>query len=84
MDWGFHDRMIDALGNDLLSKVYRVNSIKIRLIRQERTRILPEVVTSVMDEHLSVLHALIARDEAAAAATLESHIDTARCRALDA
>ena len=82
MDWAFHDRMIDALGNDLLSKVYRVNSIKIRLIRQERTRMLPELATSVMDEHLRVLDALRARDEAAAAAALEAHIDIARRRAL--
>ncbi|MCB8839969.1 GntR family transcriptional regulator [Aurantimonas sp. VKM B-3413] len=80
--WAFHDRMIDTLGNDLLSKVYRVNSIRIGLIRQERTRMLTELAPSVMDEHLRVLDALCARGEAAAAAALESHIDIARRRAL--
>ena len=39
VDWGFHDRIIDSLGNPILSNAYRVNSIKIRLIRRDRTRL---------------------------------------------
>lgn len=38
MDWDMHDRMIDALDNDIISAIYRTNSIKIRLIRNEDTR----------------------------------------------
>jgi DNA-binding GntR family transcriptional regulator len=82
MDWAFHDLMIDALGNSLISSVYRVNSIKIRLIRQDDTRMLPELVTSVMTEHMRILDALVARDEKAAVEAMEAHIDIARRRAL--
>ena len=82
VDWAFHDAMIDGLGNAIISGVYRVNSIKIRLIRQERTRMLPELLISVMHEHLAILDALAARDEAATIRALEAHIDIARRRAL--
>ena len=82
MDWDFHDTMIGAMGNGLLSSVYRVNSIKIRLIRQGDTRMLPELVTSVMHEHMRVLDALLARDEPAAVEAIEAHINVARRRAL--
>jgi DNA-binding GntR family transcriptional regulator len=82
MDWAFHDLMIDALGNGLISSVYRVNSIKIRLIRQDDTRMLPELVTSVMKEHMRILDALVGRDEKAAVEAMEAHIDIARRRAL--
>lgn len=82
MDWDFHDTMINAMGNNLISSVYRVNSIKIRLIRQDDTRMLPELVTSVMREHMRVLDALVARDEKAAVEAIEAHIDVARRRAL--
>jgi DNA-binding GntR family transcriptional regulator len=82
LDWAFHDAMIDSMGNSLISNVYRVNSIKIRLIRQDDTRMLPELVTSVMEEHMRIIEALVARDEQAAVAAVEAHIDIARRRAL--
>lgn len=82
LDWQMHDTMIDALGNDLISNIYRVNSIKIRLIRQQDTRILPELIISVMDEHLVILEALAKRDEAAAVRALSDHIESAQKRAM--
>jgi DNA-binding GntR family transcriptional regulator len=82
IDWTFHDAMIDAMGNSLVSSIYRVNSIKIRLIRQEDTRMLPELVTSVMREHMRILDALVARDARASLEAIEAHIDSARRRAL--
>lgn len=82
IDWAFHDTMIDAMGNGLIASTYRVNSIKIRLIRQEDTRMLPELVTSVMREHMRILDALAARDERASLEAIEAHIDIARRRAL--
>ena len=36
IDWGLHDRMVDALGNEIISDLYRVNSLRIRLIRLDR------------------------------------------------
>ena len=82
MDWDLHDLMIDRLGNDIISNAYRVNSIKIRLIIFERVRMLPELVVSVMHEHLPIIEALRRRDSAGAIAALEAHIASARARAL--
>ncbi|TIW92247.1 MAG: GntR family transcriptional regulator, partial [Mesorhizobium sp.] len=39
IDWSMHDTFIDALGNEIIAKAYLVNSVKIRLIHQERFRI---------------------------------------------
>ena len=57
VDWGMHDTFIDALGNTIISNAYRVNSIKMRLIHQERFRI-DGRVGPVMGEHLTVLDAI--------------------------
>lgn len=83
MDWAFHDRMIDALKNTLISDIYRVNSIKVRLIRQNNTRMLPELVVAVMDEHMGIIDALSARNTVAATNAIEAHIDSAKRRALE-
>lgn len=82
VDWGFHDSIIDALGNDLLSNVYRVNSIKIRLIRLERVVLSPEVLLPAMGEHAEILAAMQARDVAAAVKAMERHMVSARNRAM--
>ncbi|MFV0491398.1 MAG: GntR family transcriptional regulator [Pseudorhodobacter sp.] len=82
MDWDMHDRMIDALGNSLISAIYRTNSIKIRLIRNEDTRMLPGLVVSVMDEHLALIDALATRNPDLAQTALEAHLDSAKQRAV--
>jgi DNA-binding GntR family transcriptional regulator len=81
VDWGFHDLLIDSMRNEIIAKAYRVNSLKIRLIRQELTRIEGHVIP-VMKEHLPIILAIQARDEDAAVAALVRHIQTARQRAL--
>ncbi len=81
LDWGLHDLFIDALGNEIISKAYRVNSIKMRLIAQERYRI-DGRVAPVMREHLAVLEAIAARDPIRAAAAIAVHIGMARELAL--
>lgn len=82
IDWAFHDRMVDALENDLITNIYRVNSVRIRLIRLAQTRMLPALLPAVMGEHIAIIEAMLARDVAAAVAALEAHIDVARRRAL--
>jgi DNA-binding GntR family transcriptional regulator len=82
IDWGLHDTIIDALGNEIISNAYRVNSIKIRLIREERVRILDTLLVSVMHEHLRILDAFDARDPAAAVKAVEEHIGSSRARAI--
>jgi len=82
MDWGFHEALIDRLGNPLVSSVYRVNSLKIRLIRFEQTSLSPNVLSSMLAEHGRVLDAIAARDAARAVCALDRHIESARLRAL--
>jgi DNA-binding GntR family transcriptional regulator len=83
IDWDFHDSLIDALGNEIISGIYRVNSIKIRLIRQQQTRLLKRLIVSVMGEHLAIITAFEARDAEAAAAAISHHIASARTRAME-
>lgn len=82
LDDGFHDTVIDHLGNAIISNAYRINSIKIRLIRQSRTRLHPLLVVPVMQEHLMLIYALASRDGAKAADAFAIHIGHARDRAL--
>ena len=53
-DDGMHATIVDALGNEIVSNYYRVNSLKIRLIRHAQTRIDAALVLPVIDEHLAV------------------------------
>lgn len=82
MDWGFHDHVVDHMQNRIVSDIHRVNAIKIRLIRNSDTRMLPELVISVMDEHGAIVAALQARDRTASVAAIHAHIESAKRRAL--
>lgn len=82
LDWAFHDHVVDHMGNQIISDIHRVNAIKIRLIRNADTRLLPELVVSVMDEHMAIVAALLARDRAATVTAIHAHIDSAKRRAL--
>ncbi len=83
VDWAFHDALIDHLQNRIISDIYRVNSIKIRLIRQELTRIQPEIVISVISDHMKIIEALNSRDADKARAALAEHLEKSRRRALN-
>lgn len=82
IDWGFHDQIIDAMGNAIISDIHRVNAIKIRLIRNSDTRMLPELAVSVLDEHLAIFAALKERDGSGAVQAIHAHINSAKRRAL--
>jgi DNA-binding GntR family transcriptional regulator len=82
VDWDLHDTIIDALGNQIISSAYRVNSIKIRLIRQEGTHLYDALVRPVMEDHLGIVRAIEARDAATATRLLADHITAARNRAM--
>jgi len=82
VDWGLHDMMIDALGNEMVSAIYRVNSLRIRLIRLDRVTLTAESLAPAMDEHLGLLAALRTRDPQCAVAAIEAHLTHARNRAL--
>ncbi len=84
VDWGLHDRMVDAMGNDILSDIYRVNSLRVRLIKLEHSVITPARLIPAMHEHLAFIAALRQRDAAAAVQLLDAHINSARNRVMTA
>lgn len=82
VDWDLHWTIISSLGNAIIADAYRVNSIKIRLIRQDQTLLSDALVMPVMREHLSVIEGIETRDPGRAVAAMEAHITSARNRAL--
>jgi DNA-binding GntR family transcriptional regulator len=82
VDREFHERIIDDLNNEIISKAYRVNWIKVRLIRQNETSLDEELVLPVMREHLAIIAAMKRRDIPAAVEAAVAHIMSARARAL--
>jgi DNA-binding GntR family transcriptional regulator len=83
IDWGLHDRMVDALGNEIMSEIYRVNSLRVRLIKLEHSVITPARLIPAMQEHLHFIAALRRRDAQEAVALLDEHINSARSRVLN-
>ena len=79
---GLHDRMVDAMGNDIVSDMYRVNSLRVRLIKLEHSVITPTRLMPAMQEHLRFIAALRQRDGARAVELLMAHINSARNRVL--
>jgi DNA-binding GntR family transcriptional regulator len=82
IDDGFHEAVVGFMGNAIMANAYRINSIKIRLIRQNRTRLQQNLVVPVMQEHQKLLDALMSRDPIRAADAFTDHISNARERAL--
>ena len=82
VDWGLHDLMIDTLGNALISDAYRINSLRVRLIKLEGSALSPEALLPAMEEHLWFIEALKQRDPQAVAERLTHHIESAHRRVL--
>ncbi len=82
VDWAFHDRIVDQMQNRIMSEIYRVNMIKIRLIANSDARISPDRLVCVMREHMNIIQALLDRDEAAAVVAINTHINGAKKRAI--
>lgn len=82
VDWGLHEHMIDAMGNDLISEAYRINSLRVRLIKFESSSLSADILLAAMEEHLWFIEAMRRRDTAAVAERLTHHIESARRRVL--
>lgn len=82
MDWSMHQALIDSLENDLISRTYRVNAIKIRMASQSRLRVTAKNARRILGEHLAFLHALAKGNAAAAATALDLHIENSQVLAL--
>lgn len=83
VDLELHEAIIDGLGNDIIAQAYRVNWIKIRLIRLAETRLYVPMIPSVIGDHMRIIEALEARDPEAAADAMRRHIGIARRRAVN-
>lgn len=81
-DWAMHDALIDAMGNELIRNIYRVNSLKVRLARLEQSLLSETVLMSTLREHTRILDAIAARDVAGAVEALRAHIESAHLRVL--
>lgn len=84
VDWGLHDRMVDAMGNEILSEIYRVNSLHVRMIRLDAQYVRPHRIVPAMEEHLAFIDRLKARDAQGAVREMARHIDSSRQRVLAA
>ncbi len=82
VDWGFHDALIDSMGNALVSSLHRVNAIRIRIVMYDRVTLTPDSLAPALREHRPVLMAIQARDAPAALEALGRHLASARRRAL--
>ena len=82
VDLRLHETIIDHLGNEIVSNAYRVNWIKIKLIRLAETRLYVTMIPQVMGEHLKIIEAIERRDEEEAARAMAAHIGIARQRAV--
>ncbi len=82
VDRSFHETVIDHLGNDIISQAYRINWLKVRLIRHGETSLYDTLVVPVMHEHLAIIEAMKARDVERAVEAASAHVTNARNRAL--
>ncbi len=80
VDWGMHNLIIEAMGNQVLIAAHQQNFDKIRMIRLHGRS--PRYLPLAMEEHLLVIEALLRRDPAAAADALAQHLAAAERRAL--
>lgn len=82
VDLALHEAIIDHLHNEIVSNAYRVNWIKIKLIRLAETRLYVPMIPSVIGEHMKIIEAIERRDEDEAARAMAEHIGVARRRAV--
>ena len=82
VDWKLHEQIIKTLNNKIIIDAYRVNAIKIRLIKLEQTSLTQANVISTMNEHLDIINAVQLRNLAEAEIKIVKHIKNAQFRAL--
>lgn len=83
VDWNLHDRMVDAMDNEILSEIYRANSLHVRMIRLDAHQVRRQRVVPAMEEHLKFIALLKARDDAGAVKAMQEHVEQSRQRVLD-
>lgn len=81
VDLELHAGLVGAIGNSLVADTYGSIDDRIRLIRLNG-RFYATRLAEAMDEHLSIIGALLDRDEAASVQAMEAHIRTSWRRSL--
>lgn len=74
VDLSLHDFLAAGLFNAYLSATYEANRLRIAIIQNSRPFV-PDRIASAMEEHLSIIKALEARDPDAAIAAIARHRD---------
>ena len=74
LDWEMHEGLIAALGNAVMSNVYRVNAIKVRMAVQSQIKVTPANAVRVIREHLAFLEPMAEGRHAEAQQALNLHI----------
>ncbi|MFN3717956.1 MAG: GntR family transcriptional regulator [Rhizobium rhizophilum] len=74
-DWHMHASMVGAMENSLISNVYRVTAIKIRMTAQSRVRVTRDNAKRVIAEHIAFLTPMLEGSADATAQALSRHID---------
>ncbi len=82
-DRSLHEAIVDHLDNEIISNAFRVNWIKIKLIRQNETRLYADLVIPVFRDHMKVIEAIERKDAEAAVAAMTAHIMMSRARAIE-
>lgn len=82
LDWELHAQMIGAMGNALMTNVYRVTAIKIRMAVQSRIRVTLLNAERIMIEHLAFLRLMAEGKEAAAVDAMKKHVGNSLTLAL--
>ena len=79
-----HERLIEFMGNDLVSKIYKINEDRIRLFRLDDQFIYTKkhVNETFKQEHMEIIDAIAKRDVPKAVKKLEYHNTMALKRAI--
>jgi len=83
VDSEFHDLLIRSTGNEIMILAYKINSIRIRLIKRERISLNEHLLPNTFADHLAIIDAIADRNEARAIAAMDTHISNARQRATE-
>jgi DNA-binding GntR family transcriptional regulator len=73
-DWEMHEALVRNMSNALISNIYRVTAIKIRMAVQSRLQVTGGNAHRIMKEHAAVLDRLAAWDAEGTLAALDRHI----------
>lgn len=73
-DWDMHEALVRHMSNALLSNIYRVTAIKIRMAVQSRLQVTGSNAHRILKEHAAILERLAACDTDGALAALDRHI----------